>query len=371
MLVQDTKQLEQAYYDSVYVISHSSRTVQTYRSGINHLRNFLEQTYDLDELELKLKIENNELDVYKVFSQFIVYFDKSGLTARAIRSYLSGVKGYLRSLGIRINSDDYRLLVKIPKIVKTREMPITKKIILQILRNSNPKLQTAVLLASSSGLRIGEMASLRLSDIDFTSPPTKILVRASTSKSRMSRETFISEEATKSLKDYLKANFGWHENSLNLDLSGAYIFGRTSIVKNGDIPRFSVTSAKQMLQASLLNHIKNIPELSIKNENGLNAIHFHAFRKYFRTTVGNVCGRDYAEALMGHGFYMDTYYQLSEEDKHQKYLSAEPYLTISDFQKVEQQYTDLSEKYEGLEKSMTELKRYLVTNSISVPESLR
>lgn len=219
----------------------------------------------------------------------------------------------------------------ISKVVKTQEMSITKKIILQILRNANPKLQTAVLVASAGGLRIGELVQLRLSDIDLESNPTKILVRASTAKGKMSRQTFITEEATLALKDYMKKYFGWHENSLNLDLSGIYVFGRISKVKTGEISRFDLASAKQSLQISLRNHIEDIPELAVKNENGRNAIHFHGFRKYFRTTVGNVCGRDYAEALMGHGFYMDTYYQLSDEDKHQKYLSAEPYLTISDF----------------------------------------
>ncbi len=371
MLVQTVKQLEQTYYDSVHVISHSDKTVQTYRSSINHLRNFLKETFDIDELELKSKIDNEELDVYKIISQFIIYLDKRGLKAKGIRSYLSGVKGYLRFLRIKINSDDFRMLVKIPKVIKTHELPTTKKIIHQILRNANPKLQTAVLVASASGLRLGELVQLRLADVDFTSTPTKILVRASTSKSKMARQTFLTEEATKSLQDYLKKNFGWHENSLNLDLSGIYIFGRTSVVKTGEIPRFNLASAKQSLQVSLVNDIKNIPELILKNENGRNAVHFHAFRKYFRTTVGNVCGRDYAEALMGHGFYMDTYYQLSEYDKHQKYLSAEPYLTISDFEKVEQQYTDLSQKYGEMEKTMDELKRYLSSNSISVPESLK
>ncbi len=247
---------------------------------------------------------------------------------------------------------------------------ISKKIILKILQNANPKLQAVILIMSSGGLKIGEISQLRYSDIDFTSNPTKILVRA-TSKKKIPHQTFITEEATIHLQKYLKKYFGWHENSLNLDLSGIYVFARTSVVKTGEIPRFNLASAKQSLQVSLVNHIKNIPELIIKNENGRKAIHFHAFRKYFRTTVGNVCGRDYAEALMGHGFYMDTYYQLSNEDKHQKYLSAEPYLTISDFEKVEQQYTDLSEKYEVMEKTMDELKRYLVSNSISVPESLK
>lgn len=256
----------------------------------------------------------------------------------------------------------------ISKIIKIQH--INKKQIFKILCNADFKLKAAILISSSGGLSAGELAQLRLFDIDFTSTPTKILVRA-TSKSKMARQTFITEEATKSLQDYLKKYFGWHENSLNLDLSGTYIFARISVRKNGERTRFNLASAKQSLQTSLKNHIKNIPELTLKNENGQNSIHFHGFRKYFRTTIGNVCGRDYAEALMGHEYYMDTYYQLSEEDKHQKYMSAEPYLTISDFQKVEQQYADLSQKYDELEKSMGELKQYLSTNSFSVPASLR
>jgi len=246
----------------------------------------------------------------------------------------------------------------------------TKKIIIKILQNANSKLQAAVLVVSSSGLSIEELVQLRVSDIDFTNTPTKILVRFSTSKKKIPHQTFITEEATSFLKDYLKKYFGWHENSLNLDLSDTYVFGKTSKIKNGDFSRFSLSS-KRSLQISLRNHIENIPELAIKNENGCKIINFHKLLEYFRTIVGNVCGKEYAEALMGHEFYMDTYYQLSEEEKYQKYLSTEPYLTISDFQKIEQQYSDLPEKYEKLEKSIIELNQYLVTNGISILESFR
>ncbi len=67
---------------------------------------------------------------------------------------------------------------------------MTRKIIRQILQNANPKLQTAILSASSGGLSIGEIVQLRLFDVDFTTTPTKILVRA-ISKGKISRETFI------------------------------------------------------------------------------------------------------------------------------------------------------------------------------------
>lgn len=249
-------------------------------------------------------------------------------------------------------------------------MSLTKKHIIQILCNADLKLQTAILLVFSGGLKINELAQLRFNDIDFTSKPTKILIRA-TSKNRIPHQIFITEEATIQLQKYLKKYFGWHKNSLNLDLNGIYIFDRMPLRKSDRSQRFNLISVKQSLWISLRNHIKNVSKLLIKNENGLRTIHFQAFRKYFKTTVENVCGKDYVEALMGHRFYMDTYYQLSDEEKHQKYLSVEPYLTIFNFEKVEQQYAYLSKKYEEMEKSMSELNQILISNNILIPESLK
>lgn len=110
--------------------------------------------------------------------------------------------------------------------------------------------------------------------------------------------------------------------------------------------------------------LEKMPELDQKNPNGRRVIHFHGLRKFFRTTVGNVCGRDFAEALIGHGFYMDTYYVLSEDQKRELYLKAEPYLTISDFKSVEKNYESLMQKYLELEKTVEGLKQYVKTSSI-------
>ncbi len=243
--------------------------------------------------------------------------------------------------------------------------------ILRVLHNSSTKLQTSILVCASSGLRIGELVQLKLSDIDFECNPTKLSIRAEIAKGSMSRETFITSEATLSLQDYLKRYFGWKENDPNLHLQNTMIFWRISAVKTGYVPKFTVESAKQILQNSLRNQIEKISELNVRNENGLRAIHFHALRKFFRTSVGNVCGRDYAEALMGHGFYMDTYYQLPEDKKKQMYLDAESHLTISDFQAVEKDMKVLSTKYKNLENKVDDLTQYLRTNSIDVPDYLR
>lgn len=169
------------------------------------------------------------------------------------------------------------------------------------------------------------------------------------------------------LKDCLKKNFDWQENTPNWSLQETVIFGRLSRNIVNSKAQNPPESTKLVLQSALKREIKKIPELSIRNENGRFAIHFHAFRKYFRTVLGNVCGRDYAEALMGHGSYIDTYYQLPDEKKRQMYMDAELHLTMSDFVAVENNLKKLSEKNSQLEEKFNDLLQYLQTNKINIP----
>lgn len=360
---------EQQFYDSVFVISHSTKTVSTYKTGINHFKTFLQSEYGFDEIKLVEKIRDEEIDIFEFLRLIIIYLDKKGVKSKGIRSYLSGIKGYMRFLGIKINSDDYKLLVKIPKVVKTKEIPLTKEIIAQLLRNSSVKLSTGILVCIASGIRIGELVQLKLSDIDFVSKPTKIIIRGNASKGRFSRETFLTNEATSALKDYLKHYFGWIEDSKNEHLLDTYIFWRISKTLSKKIPKFNPEHAKSSFYISLTKQISKIPELNIRNENGQKAIHFHAFRKFFRTNTGNVCGRDFAEALAGHGFYMDTYYQLPTEKKQELYLKAEPYLTISNFE-LEKNLKNITEKQYQLEDKVNNLSQILMANNIQVPDYL-
>ena len=240
---------EQQFYDSVFVISHSTKTVSTYKTGINHLKTFLQSKYGFDEIQLADKIKQNEIDVFELLRLVIIYLDKKGIKPKGMRSYLSGIKGYLRFLGVKINSDDYKLLVKIPKVVRTKEIPLTKEMIAQLLRNSTRKLSTGILVIVASGIRIGELVQLKLSDIDFESKPTKIIIRGSASKGRFTRETFLTTEATNALKDYLKHYFGWVDGSKNEHLLNTYIFWRIS---------------KKNLQKKSPNSIQNTPSPAFK-----------------------------------------------------------------------------------------------------------
>jgi len=353
--------------DSMYVISHSKNTVKSYRTRIRLFRRFLRDRYNIDEYDLLDHLKNRGLDIFKVLKDFVIFLDKTGKSPRTIHLALSVNKGYLRHMGIKIDSEDLKQLVKIPKVIKIREIPLDKGIIIRLLRNAKPKLQLTILVAVSTGMRIGEIVQLKISDIDFAQNPVKVYLRANTTKTRQSRETFLTTESSNALKDYLKRYHGWDEGIKDSTVLDKQIF---STIYRHRGP-FIADSIIATLQTELRQLVRAIPDLNVKDENGRQSIHLHSFRKYFRTTVGNVVGRDFAEAIIGHGFYMDTYYQLSDEKKRQMYLEAEPHLTVSDFNVVEKNIKTLSMKYLELEAKFNEFKQYAMTESISVPNFMK
>jgi len=73
---------------------------------------------------------------------------------------------------------------------------------------------------------------------------------------------------------------------------------------------------------------------------------------------------------MGHSFYMDTYYQLSDPTKEKMYLEAESHLTFSDFTEVEHKITNLTVKCNELESTVLGLKQYIQNHSINPPKEL-
>ena len=323
------------------------------------------ENYFCNEIELVEKIHNNHIDVYDVLQLFVVHMDKQGIKGNTIRIRFSSIKGYLIHLGVKISTDEVKHTIKIPRVTRLREIPITKEMIVRLLRNSKPKLQVAILVAISTGLRLGELVNLRIMDVDFTTIPTTVYVRGNTTKTRQSRLTFLTAETTNALKDYLVRYHKWNESEKDPLLLEKHIF--QAKIKPKKPEQFSALGTQNTLGSELLVLIKSIPELAIKNENGRQAIHFHAFRKYFRTIVGNESGRDFAENLIGHSFYMDTYYQLSDEKKKEMYLEVEPLLTISDFKSVETNLKQMNDKYQSLESKLKNLVNYFESHHITVP----
>ena len=370
----------QDYLDTIYIQSHSQASVDSYRTAIigskNGFRIFLKDKYNCNEIQLAHRIENEELDVYRVLNEYVIFLDKKGIKPKTIRLWFTVVKGYLTNLQVEVFSEKCKQRVKLPKVRRVKKEALTKEILVKLLRNLDAKLETAVLVAISSGMRVGEIAGLTLEDIEFNHDPVKINIRAETSKSREDRETYLTNEASEALKDYLKRYFSWKEDSTNSQLQGLRIFGRTSKIKMGNVKGRLPKSTEQLteailLQKTLARRIAKVPELNRLARNGRKVIHFHAFREYFYTVVSNVSGSNFAHALMGHHEYLDTYYTLSEKQQIKLYQKAMSYLTISDYSKIEQDLEKIQNTQDGLLEKYAEFERYLRAKDPSFLEFLK
>lgn len=401
MQIMTDQDLINGFLEKKFRYSKSFATKGTYTFSLNRFIIFIKTKYNLNIVQILEEFRQKKLDPIEVLDEYYTYLSscktrfQKGYTNGTMRMCLSSAKEFFNSQGMHIYNEDVKQRFRMPRRESVYEEGLTKEILVRLLHNSAPRLQTAILMCVSGGMRIAELVQLKLSDIDFTTTPTSIRLRKETTKTRETRFTCISKEATNSLKDYLRKKYGWTEGSkedryiflqtleermaklqeiIDTDESKkAYSLARMKVLEkanvglNPDEKHYNaVSSARVALEESLSKVIDGIPELSKKNENGRQNIHFHAFRAWFKTQVTDAHQSDFAEALMGHKSIKLGYYRQNNEARLKTYLEVEPALTISDYTKVEKTMQALAEKCEMLEKKLARFENYAQNNSISI-----
>jgi len=397
MQVQSIQDKITRFLERKFRASRSLSTKNTYNSSLRQFIKFLDIQYSFDLEQLLKKIETKDLDPVEVLDNFYSYLsqykrensEKIGYSNHTICDYITVAKEFLNGEGCKIYNEDIKQRFRLPRKSYVYEKGLTKDIINRIIRLANPKLAATVLIACSSGMRIGEIVQLRLSDIDFTLDPVTITVRAETTKTQETRITHISSEAASALKDFLsrqslpkqneeyafllqhedrlrrlrkRLNENQYNNNGHKKLDEKNIIILESNLKNiTKEERYakSVLSTNHNLEKQLFNLIKNIPELCVKNENGRSSIHFHAFRAWFKTQVTDAHQSDFAEALMGHKSLRLLYYRQNDKVRAKTYLDVEHAVTISDTEKIDRNYSYMQKDNSELRGIVDSLSRQL------------
>lgn len=351
MQVQSLEDIVAAFLDKKFRYSKSYATRQTYRLALNKFREFLRTRHSIDLSQVIGECEAKALDPISILDEYYTYLTgcklktgRIGYSNSSMTTQITVAKEFLNSQNLHIYNEDLKQKFRLPKKRVVFEEGLTKEILVRLLHNCTPKLQTAILVCLSSGARLGELVQLKTSDIDFDTTPTTIKLRQETTKTRETRFTHISAEATNALKDYLHKRFATSEEGR----ADKYIFLKyEGDAQNVEYDR-AVRTARSTFVEALELTVKKVPELSVKNENGRNRIHFHALRAWFKTQVTNSHQSDFAEALMGHKSLKLVYYRQNSKDRQKIYLEVEPALTISDFSKVEATMEDLKAEVASL-----------------------
>lgn len=149
-------------------------------------------------------LKKGRTNVYQLLDSYVGYlFDVLKAAPMTAHSYLSGVKRILRFEDIEISNDKLKSKVNLPPMYpQTSDRIPTIDEFQKMLNVADLRGKTMLTMLASSGMRIGELLSLRVRDI-VLEEPTRIVLKAPNTKTRRGRTVFISDEATKLLKQFL------------------------------------------------------------------------------------------------------------------------------------------------------------------------
>jgi integrase len=295
-----------------------------------HFENFLEEKYKfkperiISSLLSKLK-KDQKINVYELLDNFVTYLtSNTTVSSLTIKLYVAAVRSYLEFYDIDVVPSKFRRRVKIPRYYREDEYPIDVHDIRKLLlKCTNRRLKAYLLVLASSGMRPIEACALRILDVDFTVTPTKVHVRKEYSKTKRSRDVYISEEAKHYLNDLIK----WKYKEKIPD-SDDLVFS-VYFIKDANPERIYARLVH------LFQRLLAICELDQKKDNSpRRKITLHSLRRFVKTVISDQVGQDYSEWFLGHS--KSPYYTKKEADRKQIYASkCMKYLTFLDYATLE------------------------------------
>jgi len=181
-------------------ISPSTQTVKVYRLSVRLFCRFLQVTPS----ELIEKIQSGEVEIEERLNEWLDFLAANGAAAATQRTYFFSVKKF-----VEVNiprKQFFWSIVELPRLrtVEPDRLP-SKPELLRILAHANLTDKLMVSFMSSSGVREGALAGLRVKDVDLTYPDTGIVrVPPELNKARIPYVTFLTPQARAYLEEYLE-----------------------------------------------------------------------------------------------------------------------------------------------------------------------
>ena len=320
----------------------SKNSKSSYEIGLKHFQGFLNSNisssnndyyhhYNIETV--LLAVQSNKPNVYELLDSFVSYLvnipHQPPMAPKSIAVYIYVVRSYLQYHDIDINPAKFRRRVRLPKVPREDERPIDASEIRNILLAcNNRRLKAYILVLASGGMRAIEGLALRYRNIDFTVSPTRVHLRKEFTKTKAARDIYISDEATKYLKQWLD----WKYREERILKTGK----RTTTTPMPDDLVFSpfLGSNPASMYHKLIQEFHKLLKvigLNARKENSLRGIvTFHSFRRFVKSVISDSVNQDYSEWFLGHR--KSPYYVKKEHELREIYKSkCMHHLTFLDY----------------------------------------
>ena len=338
------------FVEKFYSKSKSVGSKTVLLSVLKNFDTFCLEVYQQDSEKLLEELRGDMGDaLYNFLQDFIEYMEKKSLKPKTIASYFSTLRTYLRSQGIKINTDDVKDLITLPQIIQELREPLTKKHLKLLLDYAKPDRKALYLTLLSSGMRIGEALSLRKRDFDLTSDLIMITISGQYTKTKQTRQTYVSQEAKTALLRIL-------ENKEESDL----VFAKSE----------NLLASRLTEERTFDNLRKRCGLTETYSDSNRHKFTIHSMRSFFHTQASIAHDEQYANALDGHQGYLMQYYRLSKEKRAELYRELEPHLLVYVDDSVTKMHEKLVKKSEEQELQIEKLSKMIERLQKYIPKTV-
>jgi hypothetical protein len=266
---------------------------------------------------------------------------------------MASVRSYLSYYDIDVIPSKFKRKVKMPKMHREDEEAIDAKDIREILlKCTNRRLKTYLLVLASGGMRAEEGLAIRLKDIDFSVSPTRIHLRKEHTKTKVARDVYISDEATQYLKEWIDRKY----RDRRKERLGTIIKDDEDIIFTVYKTRDPHSPYPKVLEEfQKLLSIVGMDERKEGSKQRRHKITLHSFRRFVKTTIGDQVNSDYSDRFIGHA--KSSYYTKKEHERRQMYATkCMKYLTFLDYETLETTGKNIEAKLSQKDKELDALK---------------
>lgn len=252
--------------------------------------------------------------------------------------------------------------------VVTEETVLDHKMIAAILKHLGTMEKSAVLCMATGGMRIGELLRIRCVDVDLTTTPARLYIRArikngkevTTTKTKKGRYTFVTPETVDALREWIKVRGAYLESASK---KGKNFKTKTAAVSIDDNRLFPCSD--QTISEALAEAVFKVTGENAKCENtGRNLIHNHGFRKFFVSQLSFATSLDFADYLAGHvNTITKTYNKHGPEQLGEKYLTGMHKLYIEVPEEIRDRVTSQAKHEAKINAKMEKVDKELETVS--------
>ena len=348
---------------------NSLKSRYAYQYGLIHFQRFLSYKYPDYNLETILRpLAENKINIYELLDAFISYLQTSNatLTPSSIKLYMASIRSYFAYNDIDVIPSKFKRKVKMPKSYREDEEPLDASDIRKILLAcNNRRLKTYLLVLASGGMRAVEGLAIRIKDIDFSINPAKIHIRKEYAKTRVSRDIYLSNEATHYLKQWLDWKYNNPERPRQQNASDLVFTIFTN--KNPNTLYIKVLKEFQKLLA-----IVGLNERKEGGKQRRRKVTLHSFRRFTKSVISDQASQDFSEWFLGHN--KSPYYTKKETERREIYVTkCMRYLTFLDYTALEARGKSIEANLQEKDKMIQNLEaqiNLLITNQTEMSRRL-